>query len=130
MKSIKNLERLQQLHKMIEAENTGTPGEISEKMNISERLVYNLIEQLKDLEASICYSRKSKTYYYCEDFRLKVNISVTVISNNELTEIFAGSYFSNEVKSLQGFCGGQDYISNNVQSYLRNVAFEKLMLNQ
>ncbi|MDT0642220.1 HTH domain-containing protein [Zunongwangia sp. F363] len=112
MKTLKNLERLQHLHEMIKAENTGTPGELSEKMNISERLVYNLLEQLKDLEASICYSRKSKTYYYCKDFQLNVNISVSVISNNELTEIFAGSYFLQEKNSLQGLCGDQKYISN------------------
>lgn len=106
MKTIKNLERLQQLHGMIEMENTGSPKEISNKMNVSERLVYNLIEQLKDYQAEIYYSRSSKTYYYSNNFELKVNISVSVITNNELTEIFAGSYFSQERFSLQGFCTG------------------------
>ncbi|WP_282017248.1 DNA-binding protein [Salegentibacter mishustinae] len=113
MKTIKNLERLQQLHELIDAENTGTPGELASKMDISERLVFNLIDQLKDFEASICYSRKSKTYYYCDDFELKVNISVSVISNNELTEIFAGSYFLQQKNSLQGLCGDQNYIRSN-----------------
>lgn len=113
MKTLKNLERLQQIHELIEAENTGTPGELANKMNVSERLVYNLIDQLKDFEADIAYSRKSKTYYYCEDFELKVNISVTVISNNQLTEIFAGSYFLQEDLSPQVLCSGQDYICSN-----------------
>lgn len=102
MKSIKNLERLQQLHELIDSKNTGSPGELAEKMNISKRLVFNLLDQLKDFEASICYSRKNRTYYYCEDFELHVNISVSVISNNELTEIFAGSYFVQEQATLQG----------------------------
>lgn len=113
MKTIKNLERLQQLHELIEAGSTGTPGELAYKMNVSERLVFNLIDQLKDFEASICYSRKNKTYYYCDDFQLKVNISVSVISNNELTEIFAGSYFLQEEDSLQGLCGKTQYICGN-----------------
>lgn len=112
MRSIKNLERLQQLHNLIDAETTGSPSELANKLNVSERLVYNLIEQLKDLEAAICYSRKSKTYYYCEDFQLEVNISVTVMSNNELTEIFAGSYFLQENTSLQVLCSKQEYISS------------------
>jgi len=101
MKTIKNLERLQQLHELISAENTGSPKELANLMGVSERLVFNLIDQLKDFEASICYSRKSKTYYYCDDFELKVNISVSVISNNELTEIFAGSYFIEHENYLQ-----------------------------
>ena len=112
MKTIKNLERVQQLHEMIEMENTGSPKEISNKMNVSERLVYNLIEQLKDYQADICYSRRSKTYYYCNSFELKVNISVAVISDNELTEIFAGSYFSGKSFSLQALYGEQNYISH------------------
>lgn len=113
MKTLKNLERLQQLHNLINAGNTGSPAEIAEKMNISERLVFNLIDQLKDFEASICYDRKSRTYYYCDHFQLKVNISVSVMSDNELTEIFAGCYFLQENFSPQGSCSDRPYISNN-----------------
>lgn len=93
MKTIKNLERLQQVHQLIEIERTGTPTELARKLYVSERLVYNLLEQLKDFRASICYDRGRKTYYYCEEFRLEVSISVSVMSNNEVTQIFGGSYF-------------------------------------
>lgn len=113
MKTIKNLERLQQLHELIDGENTGSPKEIAYKMKLSERLVFNLIEQLKDFQASICYSRKSRTYYYHDDFQLTVNVSVSVISNNELTEIFAGSYLLQQKTSLQGLCSEHRYICNN-----------------
>lgn len=103
MKTLKNLERLQQLHNLIETEKTGTPLELANKMDISERLVYNLLEKLKDLNANIGYNRKNKTYYYDDDFILKVKISITVISNNELTEIFAGSYFFKRKYFSAGF---------------------------
>lgn len=93
MKNLKTLERLQQLHKLIVNENSGTPKEIASLMQISERSVHLLIEQLKDYNAIICYSRSRKTYYYCEDFDLQVSISVNVLSNNEVTQIFGGSYF-------------------------------------
>ena len=93
MKNIKNLERLQQLHQLIENEKTGAPKELAHKLHISERLAYNLIEQLKDFNANIGYDRSRKTYYYCEDFQLKVSISVSFMSNNEVTEVFGGSYF-------------------------------------
>lgn len=113
MKTIKNLERLQQLHSLIEQECTGSPTELSDKLHVSERMAYNLIEQLKSLEADILYSRSRKTYYYNDDFNLEINISVTVMSNNEVTQIFAGSYFSKETFTLQGLCREQEYIYHN-----------------
>ncbi|QTE22429.1 DNA-binding protein [Polaribacter cellanae] len=93
MKNLKTLERLQQLHNLIAIENTGTPKELASLMQISERSIHLLIEELKDYHANICYSRSRKTYYYCENFDLKVNISVSVLTNNEVTQIFGGSYF-------------------------------------
>ncbi|MBO0353131.1 DNA-binding protein [Muricauda ruestringensis] len=113
MNNIKNLERLQRLHLLIEGENTGTPKELAALMGISERKVYQLVEELKHLNAAICYSRSRKTYYYCDDFKLMINISVTVLSNNEVTEIYGGSYFLKKKSFLQGSCGGQKYCGLN-----------------
>ncbi|QLE00945.1 HTH domain-containing protein [Galbibacter sp. BG1] len=110
MKTIKNLERLQRLHNLIEQECTGSPKELADKLHMSERMAYNLIEQLKSLEATILYSRSRKTYYYDKDFKLEVNISVVVMSNSEVTQIFAGSYFSKKNTILQGLCSEQIYI--------------------
>ncbi|PCJ97229.1 MAG: DNA-binding protein [Flavobacteriaceae bacterium] len=93
MKTIKNLERLQQLHLLIKSETTGSPIELAKKMCISERLIYNLLEQLRDFDASINYDRGRKTYYYFNDFQLQLSISLSVMSNNEVTEIFGGTYF-------------------------------------
>jgi transcriptional antiterminator len=93
MKNLKTLERLQQLHVLITNETTGPPKEIATLIQISERSVHLLLEQLRDYNADICYSRSRKTYYYCEDFELQVSISVSVLSNNEITQIFGGSYF-------------------------------------
>ena len=93
MKNLKTLERLQQLHNLITNENTGTPKELANLLQISQRSVHVLVEQLKDYNANICYSRSRKTYYYCDDFDLQVSISVNVLTNNEVTQIFGGSYF-------------------------------------
>ena len=91
MKTIRSLERLQQLHKLIECETTGSPKELARTMEISERLVYHIIDQLKDYEAPIAYDRSRKTYYYTDDFDLDVNISITVVSNKEKSLIFGGA---------------------------------------
>lgn len=104
MKSIKQLERLQQLHQRIEQQNTGTPKELAKFMNISERLLYNLIEELKDISAPICYNRSLKSYYYNDDFELQISISITALSNNEVLQLFGGSYFLKKNNVLQGLC--------------------------
>ncbi len=93
MKNLKNLERLQQVHNLIQQEKTGTPKELASLLNISERSVHLLLEQLKDYNANICYSRSRKTYHYCNDFDFQVSISVSVLTGNEVTQIFGGSYF-------------------------------------
>jgi len=92
LNTIKNLERLQRLHQLIEQEVTGSPKELANRMRISERLVYNLIEQFKEYNANICYDRRRRTYYYCDDFQFKVNISVLIINNDLQTEVFEGTY--------------------------------------
>ncbi|MGS2740274.1 DNA-binding protein [Sinomicrobium pectinilyticum] len=100
MNNLKNLERLQQLHQLIVKEATGSPPQLARLMQISERKVYQLIEQLKDIEAPVSYSRVHKTYFYEDDFDLQVTVSVTVLKDNELTEIFGGSYFlSNKIQT-------------------------------
>jgi hypothetical protein len=117
MKSLKNLERLQQLHQRISQENTGTPKELAKFMKISERTLYKLLEQLKDLTAPICYNRTSNTYFYEGDFELQINISVTALSKNETIEVFGGSYFFKKNTLLQGLCSEHHYISNIKTSY-------------
>lgn len=92
MNTIKNLERLQRLHGLIEQEVTGSPKELAGRMQISERLVYNLIDQFKEYDASICYDRRRRTYYYRDDFQFKVSISVSIVNNDHITEVFEGSY--------------------------------------
>jgi len=93
MNTIKSLERLQQLHSLIDTECTGPPLEIARKMEISERSVYNLLDYLRDYSALIGYDRGRKTYYYKNQFNLELTISFSVMSNNEVTEILGGSYF-------------------------------------
>ncbi len=93
MKTIKNLERLQQIHQLIVQEKTGTPKQLASRLQISERSVHLLLAYLKDLKAPLHYCRKNQTYYYTQPFEIQIHISVTVLNDNEKTEIFGGSYF-------------------------------------
>jgi len=91
MKTLKQLERLRKAHKLIQLENTGVPDEFAEKLGISRRQLYNMIEYLKEVDAPLHYNRKTNSFYYSYDFDLLVNVSVQVLVKNELVTIYAGN---------------------------------------
>ena len=88
MNSIKNLERLQKLHLLIQNEQTGPPKELARKLHVSERSVYSLLEELKDYEANIEYDRTRKTYYYQFDFQLNIDVSISILNAGELISYY------------------------------------------
>lgn len=92
MKTIKHIERLQRLHNLIKMECTGSPTEIAERLHISERTVYYLLDQLRDYDAQIQYDRGRKTYYYEDEFVLEVNFSICIGAPDGVMEILDGSY--------------------------------------
>jgi hypothetical protein len=95
---------------MIKLESTGSPKEMAGRMMISERQLYNLLEQLRDMEAPIRFSRKANTYYYSGEFEFLVQISVQVIQGEQTRSIYAGKKISRCVDRLQGSCSGQGYL--------------------
>jgi transcriptional antiterminator len=69
-----NLNKLQFLIKLIENRGTGTPKELSRKLNMSERMIYKYIYMLKhEFNAPIAYSRSFKSYYFSENGRLDLH---------------------------------------------------------
>ena len=91
MKSLKQIQQLRKLHHMIKQEATGNPKMVAKKMHVSERQVFNLIDQLRTMDAQVCFNRRANTYYYANDFELLVNISVKVIHGEEVLHIYAGN---------------------------------------
>ena len=55
-------EKLEMLSKLIGYSNTGTPGELAKRLNISERTLRRLIEKLKQKDQSIRFCRRSGSY--------------------------------------------------------------------
>ena len=43
------------------------PVELAQKLHVSKRQLYNLVDEFRAMGASIKYSRESKTYYYTND---------------------------------------------------------------
>ncbi len=102
MKSIKQLERLRRIHKLIRAGNTGTPDELANKLGVSKRQIHNIVEDLKIINAPVDYNRKIKSYYYKKAFKLRVRINVEVLLNDELINIYGGRNFLRKIIYCKG----------------------------
>ncbi len=67
------LENLQRLIEAIEQRSTGNAREISQKLNVSERMVYNYLDVLKnEFGAPIKYNRAMKTYFFTEEGKIEL----------------------------------------------------------
>jgi len=60
-------QRLNRIDHLIRIKGTGTPGELAEKIGMSERSMYEYIRLMKEFGAPVVYSRARKSYYYLED---------------------------------------------------------------
>lgn len=70
-KFLETYNKLQELNRLIEAEQTGTPKELSKKINITERQLQKYLEILKELKHPVKYARKRKTYYFPGESKFK-----------------------------------------------------------
>ncbi len=91
MNFMKQIERIKRVDMYIRHKTTGDPGEFSNKLNISKRQLYRIIEELKDYGAPIEYNRSLRTFYYKDgDFEMKVNFSMQFITEKDKREIYGG----------------------------------------
>ena len=63
----KQLERMERLHGLIKRKGTGTAKECAEKLGISERHFYNLLEMMRDLNVPVVYDKHLKSYVFTKE---------------------------------------------------------------
>jgi len=97
MNFITQIERFQTLNKLIRLRRTGTPCELAQRLHISKRQVYNLIEEFKMMGLKVQYSKKEQTYYYAQEEELKINFSVSILTEKELKKIYGTAAKCNEI---------------------------------
>ena len=91
-KDLKN--KLDYLDCLIRRKATGTPGELSAKMGISERAWYRLLEFLRsDLQVPLDYCPKRKTYYYQREGNL--TMGWRPLRDDQKGNISGGKYLIN-----------------------------------
>lgn len=65
MAGLKYYERMMYLTELIEKRKTGSPKELSKKLNVTERTVYNILESLRLAHPKpIVYSAEEKSYVF------------------------------------------------------------------
>lgn len=66
---------LDRIDRLIQRRQTGSPKELSERLNVSKRTVYRLIEELRVLGLSIEFDRVVNSYVYQDEntFSIVVN---------------------------------------------------------
>lgn len=76
MQLFKTIDRACQIHALIQKEATGTPDEFAKRLHISRRLLYYLLDELKDVGAEIEYNHRKSTFYYANDFEFNIIIKM------------------------------------------------------
>lgn len=70
----KQINRLCYLDQLIRQQRTGSAYDLAQKLQISRRQVYNLIDKLKDLGFEVDYDRYRKTFLYPIPFRYNIEL--------------------------------------------------------
>ncbi len=96
----KLLQRLEYLDRLIRFKNTGTPTELAEKLGVSERTLYRMLEELRiDWKLPIAYDQDNQTYCYLEEGKLVIGFQ-RKLSFDEMARIKGGVSFSTFHKNL------------------------------
>ncbi len=67
---------LERVHQFIKNKATGKPKDFALRLNISERTLYRVLEELKDRGAIIAYNQERSTYYYLNTVELKFSFQI------------------------------------------------------
>ena len=85
------LDRYTRLHLLIRRAATGSAPEPATKLGISERQVYNYLQELRDMGLPIAYDNFRATYHYTRSVRFEFIIEIQPLTDTELKEINGGS---------------------------------------
>jgi predicted DNA-binding transcriptional regulator YafY len=99
MQIMKYIARLKRLDQMIRIKATGTPKELAQKLEISERSVYHYIELLREFDAPVEYCPHRRTYYYSEEGKFGFEMGFTKLEDDSYE--VSGGYASS--KSVSPF---------------------------
>ena len=78
MNFIKQIDRINKAHKLIQTEKTGNPDAFARQMLMGRSQLYNLIALLKSMGAPVKYSKQKECFYYSAPFVLELSYTLKV----------------------------------------------------
>lgn len=110
------LNRIHRLDALIRQKRTGTPGELADKLGISERWLFSFLEEIKtELDCPIHYSRLQRSYIYNKPGKVFIGfLGHEELDRDSLKRLSGGanSYFSRACIYL---CSNYGYITSTPQ---------------
>lgn len=106
---LKQKERIERLHQLIRLNATGTPKECAQKLGISERQLYNIIELMKELGAPIIYSMQAGAYQYIYEVDWSFGFTKKLDSENMTSIMGSGITLSRNYSTLKFYFGTRLY---------------------
>jgi len=85
MSTIDKLFKLDRLHFYIKNKATGTPDDFAEKMGCCKKTIYNLIDELKEIGADVCYNENLKSFEYNNYFTIEFIVNKKKIIGGKKT---------------------------------------------
>ena len=90
MKFLEKLQVIERVDQLIRMKATGSPDALAEKLNVSRRCVYDIIDVMKRMDAPIAYDSSRKSFYYLNECDLMIGFvdskKVRGGSNNYIAE--------------------------------------------
>jgi hypothetical protein len=89
------INRIERMDTLIRRKSTGTPKELADKLNISERWLYIFLDELRtELNCPIRYDRRKRSYVYEIPGRVLIKFK-SEIETEELKKVSGGKNFKN-----------------------------------
>lgn len=85
-------DKIERLDHLIKLKATGSPKELAKKLDITERTVYRIIKQLKEMGCPIYFDKARKSYCYEQQGNLTFKF-ISQNPNNKAIDKKGGGYF-------------------------------------
>lgn len=96
MSLVKYIGRLKKMDELIQNKSTGTAEEFAKQLGISVSVLKENIREMKELGASIDFSRINKSYYYSKQSYLWLNFEKSRIDNDKLISTKGGNGYNRQ----------------------------------
>ncbi|WP_139785142.1 HTH domain-containing protein [Parabacteroides sp. Marseille-P3160] len=104
MHLFETLDRLKRIHRLIQNRETGNPCKFAERLHLSRRQLYNVLEELKSFGAEIRYSRMEESFFYENDFQIEIKIGVSLLNSSEKMNVLGGKSLFSSVQYYYTEC--------------------------